>query len=69
MRSYDYEMWMTLILVAKEGYSEERSTSGCHEAFAELAMMIMEDHGLTMSTAPNDAYHLFLRLLAEISQI
>ena len=35
---------MTLILVAEEGYSEERTTSGCHEAFAELAMMILEDH-------------------------
>ena len=68
-RSYEYEIDVDDLDIAEGGYSEERPTWGCHEAFAELALMIMENHGLTMPTTPNDAYYLFLRLLAEIIHI
>ena len=55
--------------IAEENYAEVRPVMGCDDSFAELAQMVMEDHGYQMPGNARDAYSLYIGLLYHINAI
>ena len=55
--------------IAEENYAEARPVMGCDDSFAELAQMVMENHGYQMPGNARDAHSLYIDLLYHINAI